>query len=161
MYNLGITLKYCFIDNVQPDPPEDNSQVAELQISQRDKVGGSVSADNSETPSCALILDDAERPATSGELSGAAWADSRCSLTTSSQGLAVRVPLLASVPRGRSWTGTPVKMSAPLGPRGPRPPGAPAEMPDLSHLTEEERSIIMAVLQRQREEEQKEEAMLK
>ncbi|XP_060707831.1 regulating synaptic membrane exocytosis protein 1-like isoform X3 [Hemiscyllium ocellatum] len=52
-------------------------------------------------------------------------------------------------------------MSAPLGPRGPRPPGAPAEMPDLSHLTEEERSIIMAVLQRQREEEQKEEAMLK
>ncbi|XP_043537841.1 regulating synaptic membrane exocytosis protein 1-like isoform X6 [Chiloscyllium plagiosum] len=51
-------------------------------------------------------------------------------------------------------------MSAPLGPRGPQPPGAPAEMPDLSHLTEEERGIIMAVLQRQREEEQKEEAML-
>ncbi|XP_059501473.1 regulating synaptic membrane exocytosis protein 1-like isoform X2 [Stegostoma tigrinum] len=52
-------------------------------------------------------------------------------------------------------------MSASLGPRSPRPPGVPAELPDLSHLTEEERSIIMAVLQRQREEEQKEEAMLK
>ncbi|XP_038656692.1 regulating synaptic membrane exocytosis protein 1-like isoform X34 [Scyliorhinus canicula] len=52
-------------------------------------------------------------------------------------------------------------MSAPLGPRGPRPPAAPPTMPDLSHLTEEERSIIMAVLERQREEEEKEEAMLK
>ncbi|XP_041043294.1 regulating synaptic membrane exocytosis protein 1 [Carcharodon carcharias] len=55
-------------------------------------------------------------------------------------------------------------MSASLGPRGPRPPAAPPtmpEMPDLSHLTEEERSIIMAVLERQREEEEKEEAMLK
>ncbi|XP_038656683.1 regulating synaptic membrane exocytosis protein 1-like isoform X26 [Scyliorhinus canicula] len=51
-------------------------------------------------------------------------------------------------------------MSAPLGPRGPRPPAAPPTMPDLSHLTEEERSIIMAVLERQREEEEKEEAML-
>ncbi|XP_067876200.1 regulating synaptic membrane exocytosis protein 1-like isoform X12 [Heterodontus francisci] len=49
-------------------------------------------------------------------------------------------------------------MSAPLGPRGPR--AAAPELPDLSHLTEEERSIIMAVLERQREEEQKEEAML-
>ncbi|XP_059838297.1 regulating synaptic membrane exocytosis protein 1-like isoform X8 [Hypanus sabinus] len=46
-------------------------------------------------------------------------------------------------------------MSASLGPR------APATVPDLSHLTEEERSIIMAVLDRQREEERKEEAMLK
>ncbi|XP_051881356.1 regulating synaptic membrane exocytosis protein 1-like isoform X14 [Pristis pectinata] len=46
-------------------------------------------------------------------------------------------------------------MSASLGPR------APAAVPDLSHLTEEERSIIMAVLDRQREEERKEEAMLK
>ncbi|XP_072912585.1 regulating synaptic membrane exocytosis protein 1 isoform X7 [Hemitrygon akajei] len=45
-------------------------------------------------------------------------------------------------------------MSASLGPR------APATVPDLSHLTEEERSIIMAVLDRQREEERKEEAML-
>ncbi|KAI5946158.1 Regulating synaptic membrane exocytosis protein 1 [Manis javanica] len=35
------------------------------------------------------------------------------------------------------------------------------ELPDLSHLTEEERSIIMAVLDRQKEEEEKEEAMLK
>ncbi|XP_072354450.1 regulating synaptic membrane exocytosis protein 1 isoform X5 [Scyliorhinus torazame] len=51
-------------------------------------------------------------------------------------------------------------MSASLGPRGPRPPAAPPTMPDLSHLTEEERSIIMAVLERQREEEEKEEAML-
>lgn len=55
-------------------------------------------------------------------------------------------------------------MSASVGPRGgPRPPVAPASMPepDLSHLTEEERKIIMAVLARQREEEEKEEAMLK
>uniref|UniRef100_A0A667XJP0 Regulating synaptic membrane exocytosis 1a n=1 Tax=Myripristis murdjan TaxID=586833 RepID=A0A667XJP0_9TELE len=35
------------------------------------------------------------------------------------------------------------------------------DKPDLSHLTEEERKIIMAVLARQREEEAKEEAMLK
>ncbi|XP_071382270.1 regulating synaptic membrane exocytosis protein 1-like isoform X1 [Centroberyx affinis] len=54
-------------------------------------------------------------------------------------------------------------MSASVGPRGgPRPPVAPAiPEPDLSHLTEEERKIIMAVLARQREEEAKEEAMLK
>ncbi|XP_056148253.1 regulating synaptic membrane exocytosis protein 1-like [Lampris incognitus] len=54
-------------------------------------------------------------------------------------------------------------MSASVGPRGgPRPPAAPAiPEPDLSHLTEEERKIIMAVLARQREEEAKEEAMLK
>uniref|UniRef100_A0A667Y9F2 Regulating synaptic membrane exocytosis 1a n=1 Tax=Myripristis murdjan TaxID=586833 RepID=A0A667Y9F2_9TELE len=53
-------------------------------------------------------------------------------------------------------------MSASVGPRGgPRPPVAPAiPEPDLSHLTEEERKIIMAVLARQREEEAKEEAML-
>ncbi|XP_042179900.1 regulating synaptic membrane exocytosis protein 1-like isoform X10 [Oncorhynchus tshawytscha] len=55
-------------------------------------------------------------------------------------------------------------MSASVGPRGgPRPPVAPVSMPepDLSHLTEEERKIIMAVLARQKEEEEKEEAMLK
>ncbi|XP_071337561.1 regulating synaptic membrane exocytosis protein 1 isoform X9 [Trachinotus anak] len=54
-------------------------------------------------------------------------------------------------------------MFASVGPRGgPRPPVAPAiPEPDLSHLTEEERNIIMAVLARQREEEAKEEAMLK
>ncbi|XP_024153104.1 regulating synaptic membrane exocytosis protein 1 isoform X13 [Oryzias melastigma] len=54
-------------------------------------------------------------------------------------------------------------MFAPVGPRGgPRPPVAPAiPEPDLSHLTEDERKIIMAVLARQKEEEAKEEAMLK
>ena len=55
-------------------------------------------------------------------------------------------------------------MSASVGPRGGlRPPVAPASLPepDLSHLTEEERKIIMAVLARQRDEEAKEEAMLK
>ncbi|KAF7659096.1 hypothetical protein LDENG_00003400 [Lucifuga dentata] len=54
-------------------------------------------------------------------------------------------------------------MFASVGPRGgPRPPVASAiPEPDLSHLTEEERKIIMAVLARQREEEAKEEAMLK
>uniref|UniRef100_A0AAY5K2N5 Regulating synaptic membrane exocytosis 1a n=1 Tax=Esox lucius TaxID=8010 RepID=A0AAY5K2N5_ESOLU len=55
-------------------------------------------------------------------------------------------------------------MSASVGPRGgPRPPVVPASMPepDLSHLTEEERKIIMAVLARQKEEEEKEQAMLK
>ncbi|XP_061581443.1 regulating synaptic membrane exocytosis protein 1 [Cololabis saira] len=35
------------------------------------------------------------------------------------------------------------------------------DLPDLSHLTEEERSIILAVMARQREEEDKEQAMLK
>ncbi|XP_058879868.1 regulating synaptic membrane exocytosis protein 1-like isoform X11 [Acipenser ruthenus] len=54
-------------------------------------------------------------------------------------------------------------MSASLGPRGPRPPTAPLmeDLPDLSHLTEEERTIIMAVMVRQKQEEDKEEAMLK
>ncbi|KAM4770784.1 regulating synaptic membrane exocytosis protein 1 isoform 1-T1 [Rhinophrynus dorsalis] len=55
-------------------------------------------------------------------------------------------------------------MSSSMGPRGPRPPTVPPPMqdlPDLSHLTEEERSIIMAVMDRQKEEEEKEEAMLK
>ncbi|XP_050982629.1 regulating synaptic membrane exocytosis protein 1 isoform X6 [Labeo rohita] len=56
-------------------------------------------------------------------------------------------------------------MSASVGPRGgPRPPTAQSsipELPDLSHLTEEERKIIMAVMVRQREEEEKDEAMLK
>ncbi|XP_061083445.1 regulating synaptic membrane exocytosis protein 1-like [Conger conger] len=54
-------------------------------------------------------------------------------------------------------------MSASVGPHGgPRPPTAPSmpELPDLSHLTEEERKIIMAVMVRQKEEEEKEEAML-
>lgn len=54
-------------------------------------------------------------------------------------------------------------MFASVGPRGgPRPPVAPnIPEPDLSHLTEDERKIIMAVLARQREEEAKDEAMLK
>ncbi|KAM6972264.1 regulating synaptic membrane exocytosis protein 1 isoform 14-T14 [Aplochiton taeniatus] len=56
-------------------------------------------------------------------------------------------------------------MSASVGPQGgPRPPTKPQTMPDLpdlSHLTEEERKIIMAVMDRQKEEEEKEEAMLK
>ncbi|XP_062981039.1 regulating synaptic membrane exocytosis protein 1 isoform X5 [Elgaria multicarinata webbii] len=54
--------------------------------------------------------------------------------------------------------------SSSVGPRGPRPPTVPPpmqELPDLSHLTEEERNIIMAVMDRQKEEEEKEEAMLK
>ncbi|XP_067837586.1 regulating synaptic membrane exocytosis protein 2 isoform X1 [Heptranchias perlo] len=55
-------------------------------------------------------------------------------------------------------------MSAPLGPRGPRQPGPVppmSEMPDLSHLTEEERKIILAVMDRQRQEEEKEQSMLR
>eukprot|EP00079_Xenopus_tropicalis_P035472 XP_017949243.1 PREDICTED: regulating synaptic membrane exocytosis protein 1 isoform X5 [Xenopus tropicalis] len=55
-------------------------------------------------------------------------------------------------------------MSSSMGPRGPRPPTVPPPMqdlPDLSHLTEEERTIIMAVMDRQKQEEEKEEAMLK
>ncbi|XP_035285113.1 regulating synaptic membrane exocytosis protein 2-like isoform X1 [Anguilla anguilla] len=55
-------------------------------------------------------------------------------------------------------------MSAPLGPRGgPAAPPAAAlpEMPDLSHLTEEERKIILAVMDRQKKEEEKEQSMLK
>ncbi|XP_056617315.1 regulating synaptic membrane exocytosis protein 1 isoform X7 [Triplophysa dalaica] len=56
-------------------------------------------------------------------------------------------------------------MSASVGPRGgPRPPtkkSSISEFPDLSHLTEEEREIIMAVMARQKEEEAKDEAMLK
>ncbi|XP_077352490.1 regulating synaptic membrane exocytosis protein 1-like isoform X2 [Festucalex cinctus] len=51
-------------------------------------------------------------------------------------------------------------MFASVGPRGP-PVAQAIPEPDLSHLTEEERKIIMAVLARQREEEAKEEAMLK
>ncbi|XP_031214564.1 regulating synaptic membrane exocytosis protein 2 isoform X38 [Mastomys coucha] len=59
-------------------------------------------------------------------------------------------------------------MSAPLGPRG-RPAPTPAasqpppqpEMPDLSHLTEEERKIIQAVMDRQKKEEEKEQSVLK
>ncbi|XP_048849328.1 regulating synaptic membrane exocytosis protein 2 isoform X2 [Brienomyrus brachyistius] len=56
-------------------------------------------------------------------------------------------------------------MSAPPGPRGgPAAPPAAAvlpEMPDLSHLTEEERKIILAVMDRQKKEEEKEQSMLK
>lgn len=56
-------------------------------------------------------------------------------------------------------------MSASVGPRGgPRPPTKQSsipDLPDLSHLTEEERNIIMAVMVRQKEEEAKDEAMLK
>ncbi|XP_070684665.1 regulating synaptic membrane exocytosis protein 1-like isoform X2 [Pempheris klunzingeri] len=56
-------------------------------------------------------------------------------------------------------------MSASVGPQGgPRPPTVPpsmSDLPDLSHLTEEERKIIMAVMARQKEEEDKEQAMLK
>ncbi|XP_049709898.1 regulating synaptic membrane exocytosis protein 2 isoform X11 [Elephas maximus indicus] len=59
-------------------------------------------------------------------------------------------------------------MSAPAGLRG-RPAPTPAasqpplqpEMPDLSHLTEEERKIILAVMDRQKKEEEKEQSVLK
>ncbi|XP_028918167.1 regulating synaptic membrane exocytosis protein 2 isoform X8 [Ornithorhynchus anatinus] len=54
-------------------------------------------------------------------------------------------------------------MSAPVGPRSgpaPLPPPQP-EMPDLSHLTEEERKIILAVMDRQKKEEEKEQSVLK
>lgn len=52
-------------------------------------------------------------------------------------------------------------MSAPLGPRGgPAQPLLP-EMPDLSHLTEDERKTILAVMDRQRKEEEKEQSVLK
>ncbi|KAM9198249.1 regulating synaptic membrane exocytosis protein 2 isoform 11-T11 [Dugong dugon] len=59
-------------------------------------------------------------------------------------------------------------MSAPVGPRG-RPAPTPAasqpplqpEIPDLSHLTEEERKIILAVMDRQKKEEEKEQSVLK
>ncbi|XP_004850311.1 regulating synaptic membrane exocytosis protein 2 isoform X30 [Heterocephalus glaber] len=55
-------------------------------------------------------------------------------------------------------------MSAPAGPRGRSAPAAaplPPAMPDLSHLTEEERKIILAVMDRQRKEEEKEQSVLK
>ncbi|XP_023819703.1 regulating synaptic membrane exocytosis protein 2 isoform X29 [Oryzias latipes] len=59
-------------------------------------------------------------------------------------------------------------MSAPHGPQGgPGPaaaadaPSATPEMPDLSHLTEEERRIILGVMDRQKKEEAKEQSMLK
>ncbi|KAA0702759.1 Regulating synaptic membrane exocytosis protein 2 [Triplophysa tibetana] len=49
-------------------------------------------------------------------------------------------------------------MSAQVGTRsGPVLP----EMPDLSHLTEEERKIILGVMDRQKKEEEKEQSMLK
>ncbi|KAM8870904.1 regulating synaptic membrane exocytosis protein 2 isoform 40-T41 [Spinachia spinachia] len=64
-------------------------------------------------------------------------------------------------------------MSAPHGPRGGPGPGPAAaaavssaagampEMPDLSHLTEDERKIILGVMDRQKKEEAKEQTMLK
>ncbi|KAM9723429.1 regulating synaptic membrane exocytosis protein 2 isoform 8-T8 [Menidia menidia] len=63
-------------------------------------------------------------------------------------------------------------MSAPHGPRGgpgpaaaaaapPSAAGAMPDMPDLSHLTEEERKIILGVMDRQKKEEAKEQSMLK
>ncbi|XP_030225964.1 regulating synaptic membrane exocytosis protein 2 isoform X15 [Gadus morhua] len=64
-------------------------------------------------------------------------------------------------------------MSAPHGPRGgptaaaaalavaASADSAMAEMPDLSHLTEEERKIIMGVMDRQKKEDAKEQTMLK
>ncbi|KAM7420233.1 hypothetical protein PAMA_014773 [Pampus argenteus] len=62
-------------------------------------------------------------------------------------------------------------MSAPQGPRGGPGPAAAAaaaasaagampEMPDLSHLTEDERKIILGVMDRQKKEEAKEQSML-
>ncbi|XP_060052028.1 regulating synaptic membrane exocytosis protein 2 isoform X6 [Erinaceus europaeus] len=55
-------------------------------------------------------------------------------------------------------------MSAPGAPRGrpaaPPPPVQP-ELPDLSHLTDEERRIILAVMDRQKKEEEKEQSVLK
>lgn len=64
-------------------------------------------------------------------------------------------------------------MSAPRGPRGgpgpaaaaaaaaPSAAGAVPELPDLSHFTEEERKIILGVMERQKKEEAKEQSMLK
>ncbi|XP_071240340.1 regulating synaptic membrane exocytosis protein 2 isoform X7 [Salvelinus alpinus] len=55
-------------------------------------------------------------------------------------------------------------MSAPLGPQGPGAPppaGALSDLPDLSHLTEDERKIILGVLDRQKKEDEKEQSMLK
>ncbi|XP_068425167.1 regulating synaptic membrane exocytosis protein 2 isoform X31 [Clinocottus analis] len=60
-------------------------------------------------------------------------------------------------------------MSAPHGPRGGPGPGPAAasaagampEMPDLSHLTEDERKIILGVMDRQKKEDAKEQSMLK
>ncbi|XP_076593081.1 regulating synaptic membrane exocytosis protein 2 isoform X5 [Chaetodon auriga] len=62
-------------------------------------------------------------------------------------------------------------MSAPRGPRGGPGPAAAAaaasaagampELPDLSHLTEEERKIILGVMDRQKKEEAQEQSMLK
>ncbi|XP_041422527.1 regulating synaptic membrane exocytosis protein 2 isoform X5 [Xenopus laevis] len=57
-------------------------------------------------------------------------------------------------------------MSAPLGPRGgpltsAQPQAPMSDIPDLSHLTEEERKIILAVMERQKKEEEKEQSVLK
>ncbi|XP_068093906.1 regulating synaptic membrane exocytosis protein 2 isoform X35 [Hyperolius riggenbachi] len=59
----------------------------------------------------------------------------------------------------------PSNMSAPLGPRGGplQPAQQPLlpEMPDLSHLTEDERKTILAVMDRQKKEEEKEQSVLR
>ncbi|XP_070840602.1 regulating synaptic membrane exocytosis protein 2 isoform X3 [Chaetodon trifascialis] len=59
-------------------------------------------------------------------------------------------------------------MSGPPPGAGPGPgpgqgpgPGPGPELPDLSHLTEDERSIILSVMERQKKEEEKEQSMLK
>ena len=58
-------------------------------------------------------------------------------------------------------------MSAPLGARSGPAAAAPTvggglpELPDLSHLTEEERKIILGVMDRQKQEDEKEQSMLK
>nr|XP_043874801.1 regulating synaptic membrane exocytosis protein 1-like isoform X6 [Solea senegalensis] len=53
-------------------------------------------------------------------------------------------------------------MSGPAGPAQPAAgPGPGPELPDLSHLTEEERRIILSVMERQKKEEEKEQSMLK
>ncbi|XP_040908873.1 regulating synaptic membrane exocytosis protein 2-like isoform X2 [Toxotes jaculatrix] len=52
--------------------------------------------------------------------------------------------------------------AGPAPPAGAGPgPGPGLELPDLSHLTEEERSIILSVMERQKKEEEKEQSTLK
>ncbi|XP_027142376.1 regulating synaptic membrane exocytosis protein 2 isoform X12 [Larimichthys crocea] len=52
-------------------------------------------------------------------------------------------------------------MSGPPARTGPGLVGLGPELPDLSHMTEEERSIILSVMERQKKEEEKEQSMLK
>lgn len=54
-----------------------------------------------------------------------------------------------------------LKMSARGAPAASPAAPAPPDMPDLSHLTEEERKIILSVMDRQKKEEEKEQSMLK